>query len=175
MIRIPLRSREGIVIDYALVDDEERDLADLVWWRNDQGYVLHDRPTNAAGKRERWRLHRVVMGLGPGRDDPRRVDHENGNRADCRRANLRIATPGQNAQNVASHSDGTSQYRGVSWNPRRKQWQAKACVAGKQKHIGWFRPEGEDEAGRTVAAWRLANMPYTNEDRKVRKARREEQ
>lgn len=42
--------------------------------------------------RIRIRLHRFVLGLGSGKEDPRVVHHKNGDTLDCRKSNLLITT-----------------------------------------------------------------------------------
>lgn len=65
------------------------------------------------------RLHRLVMGFGPG--DPT-VDHVNGNILDNRKANLRPATPKENAANTGVGSNNTSGFKGVSFNKKSGRW-----------------------------------------------------
>ncbi len=162
MMRIPLHRKDGSVVAHALVDDEDAHLAARPWHVTDKGYVACS-PRVGEPDLSR-RLHRIVMNMG--KDDDREVDHVNGDRLDCRRSNLRHATRAMNGQNVASHTGSTSPLRGVSWNAEKGRWRATGFVAGRQHHLGYFTDE--EKAGAVAAAWRLANMPFTNEDRKSR-------
>lgn len=87
---------------YAIVDDDM--LAFLSQWRwkakiNGSGsgvYAVRNETRN--GICRTIRMHRVILGMGP--DDPREVDHINGQPLDNRRANLRPATRQENARNL---------------------------------------------------------------------------
>jgi len=48
--------------------------------------------------------------------DPRCGDHRNHDTLDNRRSNLRIVSNSQNAMNSFKHKDGSSKYKGVSWD-----------------------------------------------------------
>lgn len=77
-------------------------------------------------------LHRFIVGARPGEV----VDHRNGNGLDNQRLNLRHATNRQNAQNVTlSANQKRGGFKGVSWNPRAKKWQA-AISGGPVKPNG---------------------------------------
>lgn len=103
-------------------------------------------------------LHRLILGLAP--DDPRTVDHIDGDPLNNRRSNLRIATVAENAQNQGSRG-GYSSYRGVSWDASRGKWIATAMLNGRRTTIGRF--VDEDEAGEAVARWRGEHMPFSQE------------
>lgn len=66
------------------------------------------------------------------------IDHINGNRADNRIVNLRVATNSQNQANRGLHSTNTSGFRGVCWNKKSSKWQAGIKVKGKSFHLGMF-------------------------------------
>jgi hypothetical protein len=101
------------------------------------------------------------MGLGYG--DPREADHINRNKLDNRKANLRVVTHAQNTQNLSSHSDSQSRYRGVARlsGVRAKPWQAYGTVDGKRQYLGTFATE--QEAADAAAAWRREHLPFTTE------------
>ena len=73
------------------------------------------------------------------------VDHINRNTLDNRRANLRIATIGQNAMNSKRRGlkAGSSKYKGVSWDGRAKKWRAMIHVHGRPMYLGGFDDEVE--------------------------------
>lgn len=110
----------------------------------------------------KWRavfLHRFVLGLSKG--DPN-VDYRNHNGLDNRRENLRLVTQAQNLQNVRSHRDGSSRYRGVSWDRHRKAWRAQVKVNGK--HVLDKRFSTEQEAAEAAAEARREFMPFSAAD-----------
>ena len=136
-VRIPLRARDGSVRAYALIDRADAALADKRWSLTRPaaglGYAVRRvwDPVSKAHAAEH--LHRVIVGLEPG--DPRVVDHINRDRLDNRRANLRVVTRGENAQN-AKPRGGSSRHRGVYSNGRGG-W----CVKVGRRHIGTFPTE----------------------------------
>ena len=79
-------------------------------------------------------LHRLILGAAP----DERVDHENRDSLDCRRENLRIATPQQNCANVGPRSHSTNPYKGIARRVDGKAWVARIQVDGKGVHLGSF-------------------------------------
>lgn len=150
---IPVHDRSGIVA-WTMVDD-----ADFAWlnqwrWRfvsKRSRYVVSGQPST--GLR---RMHRMILGLAPG--DPRQGDHIDRNPLNNQRANLRIGTGAQNAQNKGSTPGSTSRFRGVYLNPRTGRWRACVKLNGRTHHLGTF--DDEEEAGRAAAAWRQDQMDF---------------
>jgi hypothetical protein len=163
-ISIPLPNKEGEIVAYATVDDEDAELADLRWYRGTKSYVMRYL-TDMRYDRLHWAVLRRVAG------DPDlcfsrsgiQGDHINGDRLDCRRSNLRLVTPAQNGQNRKPRAGSLSGLRGVSWCKRNQKWAGRGFVAGKGYHLGYF--EDKQEAAQVVQAWRLEHFPFTNEER----------
>jgi hypothetical protein len=148
-VLIPLRARDGSIRAYAIVD-----AADAAWvnqwrWCLSDGYVHRN-----AGGGKHVKLHRELLGLTRG--DGVEVDHENRNKLDNRRGNLRRATHAGNMQNHPGYG-GSSKYRGVTWNKKLNKWVASIRAYGKQTHIGVF--VSEDEAGAAARRARETLMP----------------
>lgn len=80
-------------------------------------------------------LHRLIMGLEKG--DPRQVDHINGNRADNRKSNLRLASPSQNAMNKA-RKDSQSGITGVWWDGNRERWCVQIRADRRRINLGRY-------------------------------------
>lgn len=99
---------------FALVDeiDYVRVLAAGTWCFNRKtGYAFRMRPRAPGQKRGAVLLHRFIMNEPPGL-----VDHENRNRLDCRRFNLRRATSQESAWNRGKTTANTTGYKGVYRN-----------------------------------------------------------
>lgn len=166
-IRIPLggRYRDKPSTAWTIIDFADAHLMAYKWCLNRQrgdklAYAIRWVPRGDGTYRSE-RMSRVILGLERG--DPRRADHINGDRLDNRRENLRIVTPQQNAQNMASHRDALSPYRGVSWFAPKGKWMARAYVNGKSHHLGYF--DDDAEAGAVARAFREAHMTHNVESR----------
>lgn len=132
MRRIPLRARDGSVRACALVDDE--DYAWLNQWRwalHTEGYV--QRTQRHRGARSLILMHRLIMG-----EPPEQVDHEDGNRLNNRRDNLRVVSSSGNQQNSRPSFVAGSGYRNVYWRSKRRKYQVVLKVNGKGVHVGMF-------------------------------------
>ncbi len=146
---IPLY-HNGAIVAYALVDAADAAWA-LQWqWHIHLGYAYRGRTI---------RLHRALLGLVHG--DGVLVDHLNRDRLDNRRANLRIASPLINAQNVTARS-GSSRYRGVSWDRTAQRWRAYARAEGRLHGLGFYLTEMDAHCA--VSHWRHAHMAGAVED-----------
>jgi hypothetical protein len=157
---IPLYGKGGVVGHTRVDEDDWFRFARYRWHKNAAGYVV-GRMTSRCGPRatthaKQVYLHRLIAGVEAGEY----VDHASKDRLDNRRANLRIVTNAQNAQNQGAKG-GTSRYRGVTWDKRRRHWRAKAKLDGRTFNLGSFLDEAE--AGAAAAAWRAQHMPYSEE------------
>lgn len=157
MKRIPLRARGGEIRAYAVVDDADFDWLNRWPWHLDSGYAA--RMELRDGKRRPVRMHRQILGLGPG--DKRQGDHINRDRLDHRRANLRVCTRGDadNRQNVGLYSTNTSGYRGVGWDKSRNKWMAYGHIDDKMHNLG--RYDTAESAAEVAAAFRREHMPFS--------------
>lgn len=154
---IPLWAH-GEVRAYATVDQADAHLAERRWvLRVLDGRRYAETTTGPRDTPARF-MHRIVLGLKKG--DGILVDHINGDGLDNRRANLRLVTPAQNAQNQGSRG-GSSSHRGVSWCNTRRRWLAQAQLDGRKINLGRYATEGE--AAAAVTRWRAEHMPYSLE------------
>jgi hypothetical protein len=75
--------------------------------------------------------------------EKRCVDHIDGDRCNNHWENLRYATYAENSRNMKRHTDGSSIYKGVSYNKALNKWQTQIQLNGKSKHLGVFTDERE--------------------------------
>lgn len=83
-------------------------------------------------RKGRYPLHRDILGLTVG--DGKKGDHINGDRLDCRRSNLRVATHLENCRNTRSTS---TTFKGVSRSHSRFKARIQ-IVRGNELHLGTF-------------------------------------
>lgn len=130
--KLPLHGQRGTFHGWALVDHADLEITQGIAWTKDaRGYVV-GRP---AGFANSVTLHRwLLVGGAKGKLI---VDHENRDRLDNRRGNLRSATTNENAQNTSLAKNNTSGFKGVS-RAARGRWRARIWADGKERLIGYF-------------------------------------
>jgi hypothetical protein len=76
------------------------------------------------------------------------IDHKNGQRADNKIENLRVATGNiEQSQNRVAHSNNKIGLIGVSWKQSQAMWVAQIQYKGKKYHLGYYdTPEEASEA-----------------------------
>jgi hypothetical protein len=105
-----------------------------------------------------YRANRIIWLYMTGAWPDGMVDHKNRKRADDRWANLRSATPVQNARNSSISKANTSGVRGVCWHKRIGKWQAAIRINRKAVSLGYF-----DDLTHAAAARRAAEVAYFGE------------
>ena len=105
-----------------------------------------------------WHAHRLAWLIVNGEWPKTQIDHINGDPSDNRIANLRLATPAQNAQNKRVCSNSKSGIKGVSFDPKRGKWGAFIQINKRQTIIGRYGSL-EDAA----EAYRLAAQKHFGE------------
>jgi hypothetical protein len=164
MAWIPLRARDGHTRALVAVDDADADWLNQWRWSLSIGGRHRDQLCAVRairrddGGRTTVKMHRQIMGF-----PPCEVDHVNGDTLDNHRENLRLATHGQNAQNVEARVHSKSGIRGVSWNKARAMWVAQVQLDGEYHHFGYFATA--EDAHAVVSAWRAKHMPYSKDAR----------
>jgi AP2 domain len=98
-----------------------------------------------ASRHRAVRLHRFVMGAPP----RMMVDHQFGNTFDNRKQRLRVCNNPQNQANSGSRG-GTSRFKGVSWNARKRRWLVAFRANGRYHFVVSFADE--EEAARAFDA-----------------------
>lgn len=106
--------------------------------------------------------HRVAWKMATG-EEPWMLDHINGNRADNRLINLRVASPLDNARNAARYRCNESGIAGVRWHSTRRKWQAY-IRSGSLQHLGYFSTLEDAAAARKAAEARLEFHPNSGRE-----------
>lgn len=149
----PMYARIYLAKDvYALLDYDDAVRCSIVDWRPKvSGRTIYAwTASDRIGKNQRW-MHRFVMNAKP----EERIDHRSGNGLDCRRRNLRCATPQQNSQNsFVAERDKTSRFKGVYWEKDDSRWVASITFEGALQRLGAF--DDEEEAARAYDAAALS-------------------
>lgn len=84
-------------------------------------------------------MHRFITDAPAGMD----IDHINHDRLDNQRSNLRICAHIENTRNLPIRPNGTSQYKGVSWDKKNQKWIVYIKVNYKPMNLGRFTDEIE--------------------------------
>ena len=80
------------------------------------------------------------------------VDHVNGCGLDNRWSNLRRATVSENLRNRGKNVNNKSGFKGVTWYPPLRNWQAYIRYAGRNHFLGRFSSKLEAAAAYSTAA-----------------------
>ncbi len=135
MIEVPLT--KGYV---ALIDDEDAERVLAFKWqaigRREKVYAARSDFTKGAGTKRMVYLHRFILDAPSGTE----VDHRNGYRLDCRRANMRLATHTQNNINKPVRKDSQTGFKGVGLQAysNGKRFTATIKANGAKKYLGSF-------------------------------------
>jgi hypothetical protein len=99
--------------------------------------------------------HRLAWLYMHGEWPPHSVDHVNGDRADNRLANLRLATQSENGANGARRKNNTSGYPGVVWLRNEGKWGAQVMYKRSLLRLGLFETKEDALAVRNAKALEL--------------------
>jgi hypothetical protein len=131
---------DGNIVTVTLFNSDKKLICDLDDWKNQiglcwrlsgSGYAV----AHVKGENKNIMFHRAVMGIS---DENTWVDHKNRNRLDCRKGNLRIATPLLNAINFTLKKNNTSGYSGVSFDNESGKWRASIGFNNKKYNLGRY-------------------------------------
>jgi hypothetical protein len=116
------------------IDDEDAErVMSHAWWVSSapeiDGHILC---FSAKIGKKSVKLHRFIMGATAGRI----VDHQDGNRLDNRKQNLRVCGLGDNNRNLGISLRNTSGYKGVT--KRGNKWEANIKFNGEHIYLGRY-------------------------------------
>lgn len=83
------------------------------------------------------------------------VDHIDRDGLNNQRSNLRMCTQANNLANSKHHRDGSSKFKGVTWDRHRSKWSADIMVEGKRFRLGRFKTEEQAAIAYDTAARKL--------------------
>jgi hypothetical protein len=154
----------------AVLDDSlsyNPETGEFRWKKRPSNSVRMDRPAGAILKNGYRRLvvqnyqfyaHHAAWYLVHREWPDQMIDHANGDRADNRLANLRLATQAQQNYNMLPGSLNRSGVRGVCWHAKGGYWRAYITANRRQKFLGNF-----DNFNDAVAARKRAEETYCGE------------
>src|SRR2546426_634502 len=125
-----IHTRKG---DRILVDDEDYTVLSAFAWCTSNGYAMRKTPRREGHRSVR--MHRQILGLSF--EDPRHVDHVNGDTLDNRKCNLRICSRAENMRNMVAHKDNATGFKGVCVSKNGRLY-AQICVDRKVFNLGTF-------------------------------------
>jgi len=99
---------------------------------------------------KQYTAHRLAWLYVNGEFPKGEIDHANGDKADNRMANLRLASRGQNAANTRLRCDNSIGLKGVFKN--KKRWSAQIQSNGRVFHLGTFDSPEEAHSAYCKAA-----------------------
>jgi len=146
MKQIPLRGKYGEG-KFALVDDEDyEELSKRKWYCDKKGYAYrkgyrkdgridNGYVTNKCySKKPAIFMHRVIMNA----PEDVLIDHEDRNKHNNQKYNLRFCTNTQNIRNGGMRKNNKSGYKGVCFSYKLNKWRSTIMVDRKSIHLGLF-------------------------------------
>lgn len=100
--------------------------------------------------RQRHYAHRIAWAMHFGEWPSTYIDHINGDKADNRISNLRLASNSENMANAPARKTSKTGVRGV--HRGRTGWSAQLTVNGKARHLGTFNTIEEAQEAYSSAA-----------------------
>lgn len=116
-------------------DDDYARLSAIKWHATSLGYAQGYLPGGSDGAPIRIRMHRYILGLS--NDDPREVDHIDGDRLNNRRSNLRVCSRAENCRNMGLTARNTTGMKGIYLDKRRNRWRARIHIDGRDISLGY--------------------------------------
>ena len=119
------------------IEDYDK-IKEYYWYSKTNGKTKHVYVAAQDSRGQYVYLHRLVMGLGPWKEDKREIDHIFHNTLDNRKEKLRVCEHFQNLIAQSTRSDNTSGRRGVRWRKERNKWTASITCNKKTYCLGSY-------------------------------------
>jgi hypothetical protein len=87
--------------------------------------------------------HRVIWAIVNGEWPSTEIDHIDGNPANNRISNLRLATRRENMQNLGKQPRNTSGHVGAFWSKSKRRWKSQINTQGGLLFLGYFGSAAE--------------------------------
>jgi len=116
---------------FALVDDDDYEWAIKLKWCYDCGYASI---RNGKWSGRNVRMHNLIMNT----PDGMQTDHEDRNKLNNQRSNLRVCTHAENQRNKPKKLNTSSKFIGVCWSKRKSMYIAYITINKERKHLGYF-------------------------------------
>lgn len=155
VIEIPLSKTSKKIAGqfFAVVDDEDEDLANFNWYYHKDvkgGYARYKNEQKKQILMHRLIFERMQNGIPLERNQE--VDHWDGNKLNNTRKNLRLADRSKNTSNTGLRINNSSGVLGVYLIKSTKRWRAVVTLNRKRHHIGYFDTKEEAKVARDIAA-----------------------
>jgi hypothetical protein len=151
--RIPLRNKDKVIVEYALVDEDDFKKVNKYKWYLSKGY--------AQGKVEKKNilLHHFILNK-PEKGNV--IDHIDEDKLNDENLNLREVSRSMNGHNQIKNTniESSSKYKGVCWSKNEKKWKSTCILEKKTEHLGYF--ESEEEAAKAYDIFTLKKMENPN-------------
>lgn len=119
-----------------VIDREDYEKVKGYRWNIAFGYVVSTSKDRSGSKVPIFRLHRIIMGLDPGRYPE--VDHRDRDRLNNRKDNLRICARANNCWNKGPRKDSKSGINGVTWDRSKGAWRVRIHMNKRVMLLGTF-------------------------------------
>lgn len=155
-----------VILDYLTKLEKVITLVDLIdykkvsnytWGLSTNGYIY------TRINKKVYLLHRFVLNFD---EAGMEVDHENRNKLDNRKNNLRICTFSQNNANMKQLINNTSGVTGVTWDKSRDKWKASINMDSKSYYLGRYNTIKEAAQAR-IHAEKILHNEFAPIERKI--------
>jgi aspartate carbamoyltransferase regulatory subunit len=153
--RIPLRNNKGVIVEYALVDEDDFEKVNKYKWCLSSGYAV------GTVDKKSILLHHFVFKKP---ENGNVIDHINQDKLNNDKLNLREVSRSMNGHNVKKNTniELSSKYKGVSWSKNEKKWRSVCTLEKKKEFLGVFETEEEAAKAYDIFTFKKIENPNNN-------------